>query len=109
MDLNEIVKEAQKFQHDMEEIQKQLANEEIAVSSDSGDVKVEIKGNQFTSLKIAESLQKESPEKLQEVVLSTFQKALDASIKKNQEALKKITANLSLPIQEEIKSGVQKG
>jgi len=107
MDINEMIKEAQKLQYDMVEIQQKLANEEITVSNDSGDVKVKITGNKFTALTISDSLKQESAEKLQEAVLSTFQKALDASIKKNREALEKITSNLSLPIQEEMKATQQ--
>lgn len=109
MDLNEILKEAQKLQQDMEHIQKQIETEEISATSDTGDVTVKITGSQkITGLTIAESLKSASIEKLQNTILATFQKAIDAALKKNQEAMKKITANLALPSLEEIKATAQK-
>ena len=109
MDLNAILQEAQKLQHDMEQIQNKLESEEISATSDSGDVTVKITGNnKFTALTISETLKNAPIEKIQTTILSTFQKALDASHNKNQEAIKKITAGLALPTLDQIKATAQK-
>lgn len=99
MDLEAMIKEAQKLQADMEGTQKQLAMEEVTVTNDTGDVSVRITGAyKFTLLTISESLKNGSPENLQKEVLLTFQNALAASVRKNQEAMQKVTAQLSLSL-----------
>lgn len=109
MDLNEMLKEAQKLQQDMEQMQKKIENEETTVVSDTGDVTVKLKGNNhFTSLIIAESLKNSSVDELQKVVMATIQKAIDEVSAKNREVMKEMAGKLSLPSLDEIKATAQK-
>lgn len=109
MDLNDMLKEAQKLQKDMEDIQQKLENEEFPVSNDDGTVTVTLTGSsKLKSLVIKESLKNGPLEGLQREVLKTFQKGIETARKKHEEAMKKITASLSLPSLDEIKSMAQK-
>lgn len=104
-----MIEEAQKVQKNIENIQKKLETEEISVISDDRNVTVKITGNnKFTGLTIAENLKNVPIDELQKTVLTTFQKAIDAAHKKNEEAIKEITASLKLPTLEEIKTTAQK-
>lgn len=109
MELNEMLEEVKKVQKNIEDIQKKLETEEISITSDEGSVTIKITGDsKFTALTIAENLKNASTVELQKVVLATFQKALDTARKKNQEAMKEITASLALPTLKEIKATAQK-
>lgn len=109
MELKDILEETQKVQKNMEELQKKLESEEISVTSDKGNVMVKITGNnKLTALTIDESLKNGSTEELQKTILTTIQKGIDASREKNQEAMKEITAMLSLPTLDEIEALAQK-
>lgn len=109
MEITEMLEEAKKLQKDIERIQKQVETEEFTITSDANDVTIKVTGdNKFTSLVIAESLKKTSGDALEKTVLATIQKAIDAVRKKNEEAMKKITASLALPTLDEIKAVAQK-
>lgn len=98
MDLNEMLKEAQKLQKDMEEITKQLETEELSVANDAGSVRIKVTGSgKFTSLNIGDDLLKGDARVAEKEILATFQKAVEAARKKHEEAMKRITESLSLP------------
>lgn len=104
MDLNEMLKEAQKLQKEMEDIQKKLETEEISVSNPAGTIKVAITGsNKFLSLNLKEEVKNLPLQELQSEILKTFQAAIEAARKTHEEAMKQITASLSLPNLDDIK------
>lgn len=104
MDLNEMLKEAQKLQKDMEDIQKKLETEEIPVSNDSGTITVTVTGaGKFISLAFKEEVKTKSVEELKSEILKAFQQASEMARKKHEEAMKQITASLSLPNFDDIK------
>lgn len=105
MDLNDMLKEAQKLQKDMEDIQKKLETEEISVSNSSGTITVAVTGsNKFVALTLKEEVKNLSIGELQSEILKTFQHASEMARQKHEEAMKQITASLSLPSLDEIKS-----
>ncbi len=108
MDLNEMLKEAQKLQKDMEDITKRLETEEILVASDTGSIRVWVTGSgKFQKLEINDEFLKGDARGVEKEILSTFQKAVEVSRKKHEEAMKQITENLSLPNFDEMQSQVK--
>lgn len=99
-----MLKEAQKLQKEMEDIQKKLETEEISVSNQAGTIKVAITGsNKFLSLDLKDEIKNLSTQELSAEILKTFQEAIEAARKKHEEAMKLITASLSLPGLDDIK------
>lgn len=108
MDLNEMLKEAQKLQKDMENITKQLETEEVLVANDSNSVRISVTGSgKFQKLEIKDEFLKGEPRAVEKEILSTFQKAVEAARKKHEEAMKQITENLSLPNFDEMQAQVK--
>lgn len=104
MDLNEMLKEAQKLQKEMEDVQKKLETEEVSVSNPSQSIKITITGsNKFISLTLKEEAKNLPLQELQSELLKTCQDAIEAARKKHEEAMKQITASLSLPNLDDIK------
>lgn len=101
MDLDNMLKQAQKLQEDMEAIQKKLEEEVIEVSGDR--VKIYITGsNEFKSVEIDETLIKEGKDALETAVLAACQKAVKAAREQHEKAMKDITSGLELPSLDEI-------
>lgn len=108
MDLNEMLKEAQKLQKDMENITKELETEEILVANDASTVRVWVTGSgKFQKLEIDDAFLKGDPRGVEKEILSTFQKAVEVARKKHEEAMKRITENLSLPSFDEMQSQIK--
>jgi hypothetical protein len=103
MNMNEMLKQAQKLQEDMENAQKELENASVEVSSAGGAVKVNISGSsQFKSFEISEDIYNEGREAIQDAVLVAAQEAIKAARKKHEEVMKNITAGLKLPNMDEL-------
>lgn len=108
MDLNEMLKEAQKLQKDMENITKQLETEEVLVSNDASTIRVSVTGSgKFQKLEINDEFLKGDPRAVEKEILATFQKAVELARKKHEEAIKQITENLSLPSFDEMQAQVK--
>lgn len=108
MDLNEMLKEAQKLQKDMENITRQLETEEILVTNDSSNIRIWVTGSgKFQKLEINDEFLKGDPRGVEKEILSTFQKAVEVSRQKHEEAMKQITENLSLPNFDEMQAQVK--
>lgn len=96
--MNEMLKQAQKLQKDMEEAQHALETEEIKVSSGGGAVNIKITGSsKFTSIKLSDELIKSDKETLESTLLAAVQEAVQASRKKHEEQMRKITSSLNFP------------
>jgi len=99
-----MLKEAQKLQKEMEDVQKKLETEEITVSNPSRSIKITITGsNKFLSVELKEEVKALPLNELQSELLQTCQNAIEAARKKHEEAMKQITASLSLPSLDDIK------
>lgn len=108
MDLNEMLKEAQKLQKDMEDITNRLEKEEIPVSNDEGSIKISITGSgKFKALKFSDDFLKKDPRMVEKETLAVLQKSVEIAREKHEEAMKLITASLSLPSFEDIQSQAQ--
>ena len=98
MDMDEMLKQAQKLQEDMENAQKTLEATEIEASDASGAVKVKISGlTEFKSISI-----KGADQATEKAVLEALNKAVADSKKKHEEAMRKITSGLELPGMDEL-------
>ena len=98
MDLDAMLKQAQKLQEDMEAVQKKLESEEVKVSVGGGAVEISITGStKFKSFKISDELHKGNKEDLEKTVLSALEEAITKSREKHEESMKDITKSLELP------------
>lgn len=108
MDLNEMLKEAQKLQKDMENITKQLETEEVMVSNGAKTIRIWVTGSgKFQKLEIDDGFLKGDPRGVEKEILSTFQQAVESARKKHEEAMRQITENLSLPRFDEMQAQVK--
>jgi len=94
--MNNLLKQAQKLQEDMEETQKWLESEEIEVSDSTGAFRVTITAStQIKAVYVGEDLVLQGKEAIEAAGLEAFQKSIDAARKKHEEAMKKITEGLN--------------
>lgn len=95
--MNNLLKQAQKLQEDMEDTQKWLESEEIEVSDSTGAFRVTITAStQVKAVDVGEDLVLRGKEAIEAAGLIAFQEAIDAARKKHEEAMKKITEGLNL-------------
>lgn len=105
MDLDAILKQAQKLQEDMEDIQNKIKKAEAKVSSGGGAVTASITGaTEFKSIKISEELLKEPKEVIEQTLLIACNEAVQRAQEIHQEYMKKITEQLELPNVDELKN-----
>lgn len=96
--MNDILKQAQKMQKDMEDAQKQLESNEIEVSSGGGAVVFKITGStKFTGVTLSEELLKEDKATVEQMILEGAKEAVKAAKKAHEEVMLKITEGLKLP------------
>ena len=99
MNMNQMMKQAQKMQRQMEEMQAELANQTLEVSSGGGMVKVTINGEKkITDLIIApEAVDPDDVEMLQDLVLTAVNEAIRQIDESASSQMSKITGGMSLP------------
>lgn len=92
MNMNQLIKQAQKMQQDMEEKKAQLAEQTVEAIVGGGVVKVTANGaNQIVDIKIAqEVVDPEDIEMLQDLVISAVNEALRKADEMVQEEMSKI-------------------
>lgn len=96
--MNDILKQAQKMQKDMEEAQKKLESNEISVSGGGGAVVIKVTGStKFTDLKLSDELLGEDKATVEQTILSAIQEAVAAAKKEHEQVMLKITEGLKLP------------
>lgn len=96
MDLQNMLKQAQKLQKDMEDAQNRLETEEEKVSIDGCECSI-TGSTELKSLKISEDLYKKGAAAIEKAALNALKEAISKSKKKHEEAMKKITSGLELP------------
>src|SRR5947208_5716598 len=99
MNLNKLMKQAQKMQEQMAKTQAELENKTVEVSAGGGKVKVTANGaGDVIAIKIdKEVVDPEDVEFLEELVLSAVKQAVEQAKALAQSELSRITGGLSIP------------
>ena len=97
--MQSMIKQAQKMQEDMENLQAELDEKEHEISAGGGAVKVKIKGNrEILSLELSEDVvDPDDIETLQDLVIAAVNEAIKTVDKHNSDAMNKVTAGLNVP------------
>jgi len=99
MNMNQLMKQAQKMQQQMAEMQEELANKTLEVSSGGGAVKVTVSGEKkILDLTISpDVVDPEVVEMLQDLVMSAVNEALRQMEESTSSEMSKLTGGLNLP------------
>ncbi|MEI7884504.1 MAG: YbaB/EbfC family nucleoid-associated protein [Clostridia bacterium] len=99
MNMNKLMKQAQKMQADMARLQGELENKEFEVSSGGGMVTVRVNGKQdVLSLKInPECVDPNDVEMLEDLVLAAIQDAINQSKEEVAQEMSKVTGGMKIP------------
>ena len=99
MNMNSLMKQAQKMQKQMAEMQEDLASKTLEVSSGGGAVKVTVTGEkQITDLQInPEVVDPDDVEMLQDLVMTAVNEALRQMDESVNSQMSKITGGMNMP------------
>jgi len=99
MNMNSLMKQAQKMQKQMAEMQEDLANKTLEVSSGGGAVKVTVNGEkQILNLQISpEVIDPDDVEMLQDLVMSAVNEALRQMDETVNSQMSQITGGMNMP------------
>ena len=99
MNIQSLLKQAQKMQKELEAIKKELETREYAATVNQGDVYVVCNGAmQIQSLTIKEELiQEGDKEKIQDLVTTAVNAVLRKAVSDKNEVMKKATGGVKLP------------
>ena len=96
--VGKLLKQAQKMQRQMEELQKNLEARELDFSSGGGAVRVKINGSgKFLSLKLDPEFLKEDAKLVAETVLSAVQEASTKAKELNDSEMQRISSAFQMP------------
>jgi len=97
--LGDMMKQVQKMQAKMEEVQKELENKRVEGTSGGGMVKVVANGKQeILEIKIdPEVVNKEDVEMLEDLVLAAVNQAREKSVEIQNDEMAKLTGGLKIP------------
>lgn len=96
--VGKLLKQAQKMQRELAEVQKRVAEEEIEVSSGGGAVVVKVNGlGEFISLNLDEEFLKEDAKFVSETVLEAVKEAAAKAKSYNEQQMSKVTSGLGIP------------
>ena len=96
--VGKLLKQAQKMQRQMEEMQKSLETREIEVSSGGGAVQVRINGaGKFTALKLDPEFLKEDAKLVEETLLNAVQEAAAKAKALGESEMQRISAGFQMP------------
>lgn len=98
MNIQMMMKQAQKMQKKIEEAQAEAAQEVVEASAGGGMVSVQVNGkNQLLGIKIEkEVVDPEDVEMLQDLIVAAVNEGMNKAQEKMQEKLSKITGNLGI-------------
>ena len=101
MNIQHLLKQAQKVQQDVQKLQEELAQRSFEGTAGGGAVTATCTGDhRFESLKISPDLIKEAANDtslLEDLILSAVQQAIDASKETSEREMKKLTGGMGLP------------
>ncbi|MFL0251436.1 YbaB/EbfC family nucleoid-associated protein [Clostridium neuense] len=97
--MNNLIKQAQKFQKQMEDMQKDLENKEFTATVGGGAVSATVNGKKvITDIKIKpEVVDPDDVEMLQDLILSACNEALNKAEEETSGEMKKLTGGMNLP------------
>lgn len=97
--MNNLMKQAQKFQKQMEEMQAQLQEKEFEASVGGGVVKAVANGRkEIVDIKIQpEAVDPDDVEMLQDLIISACNEALKKAEEETSNEMKKLTGGLNIP------------
>lgn len=97
--MNNLIKQAQKFQKQMEDMQKDLENKEFTATVGGGAVTATVDGKKIiTDIKIKpEVVDPDDVEMLQDLILSACNEALKKAEEETSGEMKKLTGGMNLP------------
>lgn len=97
--MNNLIKQAQKFQKQMEDMQKDLENKEFTATVGGGAVSATVNGKKIiTDIKIKpEVVDPDDVEMLQDLILSACNEALNKAETETSGEMKKLTGGMNLP------------
>lgn len=98
LDMNSIMRQAQKMQEKMARIQEELANERIEHSTGGGMVKCVVNGQgEVLSISIDPEALTEGHEMLEDMILMAVREALAKSSELQQQRMSSITGGINIP------------
>ena len=99
MNMNNLMKQAQKMQKQMETMQDEMKNKTLEVTAGGGAIKIVINGkNELQEIKIAPSVvDPEDVEMLEDLVLASVNEAIRQAEELMQTEMGKITGGMGLP------------
>jgi len=96
--VGKLLKQAQKMQRQIEELQKILETREIDVSSGGGAVKVKINGaGKFLAIKLDAEFLKEDAKLIEETLLNAVQEAATKAKEMNDSEMQRISSAFQVP------------
>jgi hypothetical protein len=96
--VGKLLKQAQKMQRQMEELQKNLETREIDVSSGGGAVQVKVSGaGKFLALKLDPEFLKEDAKLVGDTILSAVQEAATKAKEMNDAEMQRISSAFQMP------------
>ena len=97
--MQQMIKQAQKMQEDMERVQAELEEEVTEVTAGGGAVTIEIKGNrEILSIKLDEDVvDPDDIETLEDLIVAAVNEAIKTVDAKSADAMGKVTGNLNMP------------
>jgi DNA-binding YbaB/EbfC family protein len=96
--IGDMLGKLQEVKKKVEEIKAKLETEKIDVTGASGDIKITINGNRkIQKLEIADALQHGAKDELQEQLLSTINKAIEAADQRSADEMKTVAGGLIPP------------
>lgn len=99
MNMNNLMKQAQKMQKQMEDMQKELESKTFEASVGGGAVVAVVNGKkEFTEIRIQkDAVDPDDVETLQDMVLSACNEALKKAETESQDGMKKLTGGMNIP------------
>ena len=97
--MNNLMKQAQRMQRQMEEGQKELETKEFTAKAGGGAVEVTVSGKkEILSVKLSEeAVDPDDSEMLEDLIMAATNEALRMAEEASQEAMSKMTGGLGLP------------
>jgi DNA-binding YbaB/EbfC family protein len=96
--VGKLLKQAQKMQRQIEELQKALEARELDISSGGGAVQVKVTAaGKFLALKLDPEFLKEDPKLVEETVLNAVREAAQKAKELNDSEMQRISAGFQVP------------
>jgi DNA-binding YbaB/EbfC family protein len=96
--VGKLLKQAQKMQRSIEEMQKSLEARELDISSGGGAVQVKINGSgKFLALKLDPEFLREDPKLVEETILNAVKEAATKAKELNDAEMQRISSTFQVP------------